>query len=76
MCYMFIHHSQVTQSLGPFGLVYIMRLLSTRRLPVASYKNNFSMTEWRIRLGGSGQSSGTPFTDLCPAPFWPFIRAS
>lgn len=34
---------------------------STPRLPVASYKNSFSMTEWRIRLEGSGQSSGTPF---------------
>lgn len=28
---------------------------------MASYKNSFSMTEWRIRLEGSGQSSGTPF---------------
>lgn len=34
---------------------------STPRLPVASYKNSFSMTEWRIRLEGSGLSSGTPF---------------
>lgn len=24
------------------------------------------MTEWRIRLEGSGQSSGTPFKDVCP----------
>lgn len=39
---------------------------STPRLPVASYKNSFSMTEWRIRLEGSGQSSGTPFKDVCP----------
>lgn len=38
--------------------------MSTPRLPVASYKNNFSMTEWRIRVGGSGQSSGTPLKDV------------
>lgn len=37
--------------------------LSTPRLPVASYKNSFSMTEWRIRLEGNDQSSGTPFKD-------------
>lgn len=40
-------------------------LLSTNRLPVASNKNNFSMTEWRIRLVGNGQLSGTPFRDIC-----------
>lgn len=45
------------------------RFLSTPRLPVASYKNSFSMTEWRIRLEGSGRSSGTPFKDVCPALF-------
>lgn len=43
--------------------------LSTPRLPVASYKNSFSMTEWRIRLEGNDQSSGTPFKDtLLPLP--------
>lgn len=29
--------------------------LSAPRLPVASYKNSFSMTEWRIRLEGNDQ---------------------
>lgn len=50
---------------------------STPRLPVASYKNSFSMTEWRIRLEGSGQSSGTPFKNVCPALiyFCSFISA-
>lgn len=50
---------------------------STPRLPVAPYKNSFSVTEWRIRLGGNGQSSGTPLKNVCPALFYfcPFISA-
>lgn len=50
---------------------------STPRLPVAPYKNSYSVTEWRIRLGGNGQSSGTPLKNVCPAPFYfcPFISA-
>lgn len=51
---------------------------TTPRLHVASYKkNSFSMTEWRIGLEGSGQSSGTPLKDVCPALLCscPFICA-
>lgn len=66
MCYIFvIHGSQSLRCLSPVCAI-CARFLSTPRLPVASYKNSFSMTEWRIRLEGSGQSSGTPFKDICP----------
>lgn len=58
-----IHRSKSLRSLSPCACAWFS---STPRLPVASYKNSFSMTEWRIRLEGSGQSSGTPFKDVCP----------
>lgn len=70
-------HSQVTVTVlsEPCVCVCTVHLwfLTTPRLHVASYKkkkrkkNSFSMTKWRIRLEGSGQSSGTPLKDVCPA---------
>lgn len=76
-CYIFvIHGSQSLRFLRPVCAICAW-FSSTPRLPVAPYKNSFSVTEWRIRLGGNGQSSGTPLKNVCPAPFYfcPFISA-
>lgn len=64
-------HSQVVViALSQPCVCCMCMVLVNPRLPVASYKNSFSMTEWRNRLEGSDQSSGTPFKDFCPAMFY------
>lgn len=69
MSYIFVIHRSQSLCLLSTVCPVCAWFLSTPRLPVASYKNSFSMTEWRIRLEGSGQSSGTPFKDVCSALF-------